>query len=149
MKYAPKSEETLAKEGLFPNGIYDAEIAEATERVSKSGNDMIQLKLNVFDDQGSMRSVFDYIVPSSNFGERKLRHAADAFGLVDEYESGKLKGEDFSNKSGKVEIGQSKPTDDYPMPKNIVTDYIGRGEATVMQEQKKSVKQELDDGIPF
>lgn len=150
--YKPKSEETLAKEGLFPSGVFDCEVAEAIDRPSKSGNAMITLKLNVFDDQGAMRTIFDYIVPSTNFGERKLRHASDAFGLMEKYEAGTVWADDFTNQVGKIEVGMSKPTPDYPLPKNIVTDYIGREEATAMQEEKpkkKAAKEELDDSIPF
>lgn len=150
--YKPKSETQLAAEGLFPSGIYDCEVAESIDRPSKAGNPMITLKLNVFDENGSMRTVYDCIVPSTNFGERKLRHASDAFGLMDKYEAGTIWADDFSNQMGKIEIGMSKPTPDYPLPKNIVTDYIGRDEATEMQEKKpakKAVKEEIDDGIPF
>jgi hypothetical protein len=152
--YKPKTEEQLAQEGLIPSGtVCDCEVAEAIDKPSKAGNPMITLKLNVFDENGAMRVVFDYIVPSTNFGERKLRHASDAFGLMDKYEAGTVWADDFMHQMGKIEIGQSKPTPDYPMPKNIVTDYIGREEATEMQEQKKTVKKssktDIDDSIPF
>jgi len=152
--YTPKTETQLAAEGLFPKAIYDVEVAEAIDKPSKAGNPMITLKLNAFNDAGEMKTIFDYIVPSTNFGERKLRHAAAAFGLMDKYEDGTLWADDFANQMGKAEIGQSKPTDEYPLPKNIVTDYIGRDEAMVIQEQKKpqpkkSTKEELSDNIPF
>lgn len=151
--YKPKTEAQLAEEGLFKPGVFDCEVAEAIDKPSKAGNPMVTLKLNVFDENGSLRSVYDYIVPSTNFGERKLRHAADAFGLLEKYEAGEIWADDFSNQMGKVEIGISKPTPDYPLPKNIVTDYIGREEATKMQDEtpkkKKTTKEELSDDIPF
>ena len=158
-RYTPKTEQELAEEGLIPSKtICDVEVAEAVDKPSKAGNPMITLKLNVFDDTGAMRAIYDYIVPSTNFGERKLRHAADAFGLMEKYEAGTVWAEDFLNQMGKAEIGQSKPTDEYPLPKNIVTDYIGRAEATVMQDDSrkkpmkkaaKATSEDLGDSIPF
>jgi|GEM_PF-6239553 len=157
-RYTPKTETEIAQEALIPSKtICDVEVAEAIDKPSKSGNEMITLKLNVFDADGDMRVVFDYIVPSTNFGERKLRHAADAFGLLEKYAEGTLWADDFVNKMGKAEIGQSKPTDEYPLPKNIITDYIGRAEATTMQDEKRkkavkkttSLKDELSDDVPF
>jgi hypothetical protein len=154
MKYQPKSEKQFAEEGLFPPGIYDVEVIEAIDRPSKAGKEMVTLKLVVFNDVGAQRTVFDYMTFGSNFGERKFRHAADCFGLIGLYETGDLSAADFQGKTGKAQIGQSKPTPQYPLPNNIIADYIGREEATVLQEKqgRKIVvadKTDLDDGIPF
>ena len=143
MAYTPKSEAQLADEGLTPEGIYDYEIVEAEEKLSKAGNDMYVLKLYIFDQNGIRRPLTDYIALGSNFGERKLRHAADASGILDIYESGDLCADSFIGKCGKVVIAKQEGTVEYPNPKNVVKDYVKREG----QPAKKAV--DLKDHIPF
>jgi hypothetical protein len=143
MAYTPKSEAQLADEGLTPEGIYDYEIVEAEEKLSKAGNDMYVLKLYIFDQNGIRRPLTDYIALGSNFGERKLRHAADASGILDIYESGDLCADSFIGKCGKVVITKQDGTVEYPNPKNVVKDYVKREG----QPAKKAV--DLKDHIPF
>lgn len=126
MTYTPKSEETLAKEGLLPDGTYDYEVADTSDKPSKKGKDMYTLKLHVFGDDGAAHVIYDYISLGNNFGERKLRHAADASNIIEIYESGKLKPSDFQGKTGKVIIKMQDGTADYPLPKNVVGDYVKR-----------------------
>lgn len=152
MPYVAKSEEQLAKEGLLPDGEYDFEVTATDDKPSKSGNEMFTLSLNVFGDDGNGHFVKDYIALGSNFGERKLRHAADACGLIAVYESGKLKAADFMGKSGKVKIKTQAGNADFPMPKNTVADYVKRtpGLDPVKAEHKAVAKQvEEEDSIPF
>ena len=151
MAYTPKTEDQLAKEGLMPNGVYDAEVVETSDKQSKKGNDMFTLKLRVFNDDGSSRFIYDYIVMGTNFGERKLRHAADACGLIDTYNAGSLTAGDFLNTSCKVEVAQQNGTPAYPTPKNIVSDYISREEAGFIKADAVKKVAEIDDGadIPF
>lgn len=154
MTYIPKTEETLAKEGLLPEGIYDFEVIETSDQPSKKGNDMFTLKLYVFDNDGSQRFIFDYIALGNNFGERKLRHAADACGLMDTYNSGKLTDRDFLNKCGKILLKQQNGTADFPMPKNIVSDYLSRDDSggAAHDAPAKPIKpagEIINDDIPF
>lgn len=148
MGYTPKTEEQLAKEGLLPDGEYDFEVAETSDKPSKKGNDMYTLKLHVFGDDGAPQIIYDYIALGNHFGERKLRHVANACGLIDIYNTGNLKPKDFMGKAGKVKIKQQDGTADYPLPKNVVSDYV-------MKPVKESVAtgalpQEVEgDDIPF
>lgn len=150
--YTPKTDEQLAKEGLLPAGAYDATCIETMDRPSKKGSEMITLKLQVFDPSGdSHKIIFDYIVLGSNYGERKLRHAASAFGLMDVYNGGVLKAEDFQDKSCRIDVKQQDGTADFPMPKNVVGDYLERDADAVVSVKKetKKVSEDLDDSIPF
>src|ERR1700727_1407017 len=104
MSYTPKSEEQLAREALQPDGIYDFEIISTSDKPSKNGNDMYTLKLLIWDANGDNFTLFDYIALGNNFGERKLRYAADACGIISIYESGDLKHTDFMNTKGKIEL---------------------------------------------
>lgn len=158
MSYTPKSEEQLAKEGLLPDGIYDYEVIQTDDKPSKKGNDMYTLKLLVWDDNGDNKTVYDYIALGNNFGERKLRHAADASGLLSIYEGGNLKPADFMNTKGRVEIKMQDGTADYPLPKNVVKDYVKRPQketaatGAIVDEVKKvfpGATSVADDEIPF
>ncbi len=148
MSYTPKSEEELAKEGLLQDGNYDFEVVDTSDKPSKKGNDMYTLKLHVFDTQGSARIVYDYIALGNNFGERKLRHAADACNLIEIYNSGNLKPSDFLNKAGKVQIKIQEGSADYPLPKNAVVDYLPR---TVKESVATGALPTAvdDDEVPF
>lgn len=145
--YTPKSEEQLAREGLMPDGIYDFEVVETRDKPSKAGNPMFTLKLHVFDSAGSTNVIYDYIVLGNNFGERKLRHAADACGIIDIYETGKMNESDFQGKCGKVEIKTQNGNDDFPLPKNVVRDYVKREPGQV--DKPKAVDAIADDEVPF
>ena len=153
--YTPKTEEQLATESLLPEGIYDATCIETSDKPSKKGNDMITLKLQIFHEDG-FRIVFDYIVFGNSFGERKFRHAANSFGLLAKYNLGKLNANDFQDKSCRVEIKQAKGNADYPNPKNVVSDYVGKDESVETKKVQKfnkpkqaTASEMIDDGVPF
>lgn len=146
--YTPKSEETLAKEGLLPEGEYDFEVVETSDKASKKGNPMTTLKLHVFGEDGGANIIMDYIALGNHFGERKFRHAAFACGLGAIYETGNLVSTDFQGKCGKVKIKQQEGNVDYPLPKNAVADYImlKDGEVAAVKPLPKDV---IDDEVPF
>lgn len=144
--YVPKTEDQLAKEGLLPEGIYDFEIIETSDRPSKKGNEMIMLKLCVFDTDGSQHYIFDYIVFGSNFGERKLRKAAEACGLMEIYDSGHLNDRSFFGATGKVLLKRQDGNGEFP-PKNVVGEYCPR-EAEAAPAPRSS-REITGDDIPF
>lgn len=148
MSYTPKTEDQLAKEGLLSDSEYDFEVADTSDKPSKKGNDMYTLKLNVFNTDGEAKTVYDYIALGNNFGERKLRHAADACGLLEIYGTGNLKPSDFMGKTGKVLIKIQEGNVDFPMPKNVVVDYVKRGEPETMATGALP-SEVVDDDIPF
>lgn len=148
--YTPKSEEQLVRESLLPDSIRDFEVAETDGKPSSKGNPMITLKLHVFDDEGNARIVMDYISLNSNFGERKFRHAADACGILEIYNTGSLTHTDFKGKTGKVSIKTQEGTKEYPNPKNVVHDYIKREEQPSSAQVATTTANVLeDDEVPF
>lgn len=154
MSYIPKSEEQLAKEGLLSDGVYQFEVVETSNKPSKKGKAMFTLVLHVFGQDEDPHVIYDYITLGSNFGECKLRHAADACRLIPVYETGNLKSSDFQGKTGQVVIKQQEGTPEYPKPKNIVVDYIKRPTVDTIETgalaPEEIVKSVLaDDGIPF
>lgn len=122
MKFSPKTEKEIAEEGLLPKGVYSFEITEAKDAVSSKGNDMITLKLKIFDNEGNSRGVItDYLMEAIAY---KLRHAAVVCGLGDAYESGELKAFDFENKMGEVKVDiQKDKAGQYP-DRNVIRDYV-------------------------
>ncbi len=151
MKFAPKTEKEVAEEGLLPRGEYGFEVVSAENKISRANNEMIELKLNIFDEHGDARSIFDYLLESM---ARKLRHAAEACGLLTEYESGDLDALDFVGKSGTLKIGiQKDKTGQYP-DKNVVTDYVRKAPVAHAAPSKIPTGllgegKPLDDEIPF
>lgn len=132
MKFQPKSEKQIAEEGLYPEGSYSFEISSAENKTSKSGNDMIQLKIKVYDNDGNFRFVDDYLLESMAY---KLRHAAFVCDLGDKYEAGDLDAFDFVGKTGNLSLKiQKDKKGEYP-DKNVVKDYIAPkdGEETIGQ----------------
>src|ERR1700743_397792 len=99
MKFTPKTDDQIVEDSLWPEGEYDFEVAYAEDKVSKNDNEMIALKIFVYNGAAESRSVFDYFLESMAF---KLRHPAYACGLGQEYEGGSLTAENFSGKSGKL-----------------------------------------------
>ena len=144
MKFAPKTEKEIASAGLWDKGTYAFEILEATDDLSKSsGKEMIKLKVKIFKDNGASQNVFDYLLPDSM--EYKLRHIAEACGLLADYEKGDLEAYQFVGKSGYAKVGISKDkTGAYP-DKNQINDYVVDG-----KPDPKTLKEALnDDSVPF
>lgn len=150
MSYQPKSDDQLDKEGLMQSQICDFEVKESTEGKSKSsGNEMITLALKVFDADGNVQTIWDYIVFGTNFGERKFKHAAKACGLLNEYNAGSLSYREFEGKTGKCEIDIQEAQNGYGA-KNVVKEYIekeGIGDEPVKKKPAEAAP--IDDEIPF
>lgn len=120
MQFTPKTEKEIAEDGLFPPGVYPFEIIGAENKISKKGNEMIELRLRVF--HGSEQTlIHDYLLESI---AHKLRHAAERLGLIREYNEGALDAADFHGKSGWAKISiQPDKTGAYP-DRNTVVDYV-------------------------
>lgn len=122
MNFKPRTEQELADMRLWKKGIYDFEIADAFEKESKTkGNPMIELKVKIIGADGATRVIADYLLEQR--GE-KLRHAAEACGLLDKYNSGSLTNVDFQHKRGKLKLGIEKDKTHTWPDKNVVLDYV-------------------------
>ena len=93
MTFEPKTEQEIAESKLWSKGEYGFEIVDASEKNSKtSGKPMIELKVKLYDGKGTGRTITDYLLAET---PEKLRHCADACGLLDKYNTGALSGGDF------------------------------------------------------
>jgi len=149
MKIDPKTEKELQEAMNFPAGTYDFEVIQADDKISKSGNEMIALKLRVFTEDGSPRFVNDYLLESSGV---KLRHFFECIGRIEAYNSGDAKAIDCEAGAGKVKIKIGKANGIYAA-KNEVADYIvpKEGEEVAPRKtQKEAVADTFEDEeIPF
>lgn len=121
MKFSPKTEKEVAEAGLFAPGTYGFQVVKSEDKLSKNGNEMIQLYLRVFNSEGGFVMVTDYLMEALAY---KLRHCAAACGLIEKYEAGELAAADFEDATGhlKLKIEKDK-TGQYP-DKNAVQDYV-------------------------
>lgn len=143
MKFQPRTAEEIAVANLLPEGEYDFTILDAENATSKSGNEMIKIKLCVFSNQKDVH-IFDYLLASF---ERKFRRACECLGVLDLYNKGEIDAEDFKGRSGKCKIGIKKQ-DDYD-PKNEVKDYVVDRSFKAPEEAPRATKDASGDNIPF
>jgi hypothetical protein len=152
MRVDPKSEKEIAADGLWPAGEYDFTVLKAEESVSSSGNSMATLVVQVFNEVGDTRNIYDYLVntPKAQF---KVRHFAASVGMLNQYESGNLEADEMVGKSGRLKLRITPEKDNYPA-KNTIVDYLPCDEKSPRKpvERKSSAPAamaDLDDDIPF
>lgn len=143
MRVTPRSEQELQESLVIPKGIYAFEVASAEDAVSKSGNEMIKLQLRIWDAQGKVHFIYDYLLDSLAF---KLRHFAEYTGLIEKYNMGGINAEDCLYKSGSVELMIQEAKDNYPM-KNAVKDYVKTDRSAKVSAPDVPFEDDLD--IPF
>lgn len=120
MNFVPRKEEELNTFEIFPKGEYDFTVVKADDGVSKVGNPMIKLALDIYAPNGKKSRVFDYLLESLAY---KLKHFCDTVGLSQEYESGIIVSDMCINRTGRCTIGiQHDKTGEYS-DKNVVRDY--------------------------
>lgn len=159
MQFQAKTEEELKAELLMPEGEYDFEVIEASDAVSKKGNDMIKATLKVFTPDGGFRLVTDYLMAKMAF---KLRHFCETTGMMDRYDAGDLQARHCEGRTGRVliQVDPERKSEDGSKtyaPKNSVGDYAkaaaGSGEASGKYRKANvegvSPAEDDGDGIPF
>jgi len=120
MNFQPRTEQEIQDAKLWKKGEYAFEVADATEKQSKAGNPMIELRLRITDGK-SARSISDYLLDET---AGKLRHAASACGLLDKYDHGSLSDSDFKGRRGRLVLGVEKDRAKVYPDKNVVIDYV-------------------------
>lgn len=143
MNFAPKTEEEIDEESLIPEGEWDFEVIVAKDKVSASGNDMIELKLKVWANPNE-RVMTDWILEKF---AHKLRHFCEATGLIDQYNSGSLVAEDCLGKTGRLIVGRSKNKQTGKLQASV-TDYVGESASGGRNPRLEQVALK-DDNIPF
>jgi hypothetical protein len=156
MRFVPKTETEIQAErdaalGVWPKGIYDFEIVHAEDKISAKGNEMIELSVHVFNADGVHKTVRDFLLESM---AHKLRHAAEACGLLVDYERGTIVAEKMIGKTGRCRLDIEKDKAGQFPDKNRIVDYEKPRVALGARSAPPPVRQptpagDIDDEIPF
>lgn len=159
MQFTPKSERQIRDALLLPPGEYDFEVVKAEDKVSKtSGNEMIELQLRIFHEDGSPRMVRDYLVSSM---ELKLNRFCRAVGLSEAYQDGNLTAYACEGVSGRCKLtiqaneqyGDQNSVKDYLVAKDEAespnTDRTKAVGVPAQQTANALSNRTPDDQIPF
>lgn len=145
---------------LLKEGEYDAVIASSQDKTSaNSGNPMMDMTVQVYDDEGRAHDVRDFLVFTKGM-MWKVIHFADSAGILKQYEEGKLCSEVAVGNRVRVKItieeGGEIPQDKlkgkplgskYP-DKNKVEDYIKKDDQKAVATKNAGVPFD-DDDIAF
>lgn len=121
MNWTPKTEEEVTAEELCPVGRQGFTVMAASEEVSKKGNFMYKLKLNVHGSDGFDYHIYDYLSP--NFSPVKFRHFFFAIGEGATYDAGTVHTEDLVGCEGFCEVGIEPARGGYKA-KAKINDYL-------------------------
>lgn len=140
MKYDPNAKQ----DAILPPGEYDATVVAAEERQSKSGNDMIELKLAVYDKDGTEYPVDDYLV-SSPRALWKLEKFCESAGLV--FGAGELTAIQTEGCNVRVNIGVEKRQGF--RDQNKVWDYLPKNGTTTRPVAPPIAAEYQDEDLGF
>ena len=148
--FTPMDDTQLQTAALIDAGIYDFEIRKAVRKVSKSGNDMAELHLLVWDKSGKDHMIFDYLVFANQpLNIKKIKHFCDTTGLSKEYENGSIP-EELEHLCGQVAVDiqaqKPKPEGGFYAAKNVVVDYVV-GNPAINKPPTDTAK--MFDDVPF
>jgi len=157
--YDVMSEQEAIEErfNLLKEGEYDAVISASLDKVSaNSGNPMMDITLQVFDEAGKARDVRDFLVFTKTM-MWKVIHFADSAGLLKPYEEGKLCSEVAIGNRVRVKITvaeggeipqdklKGKPSGSKYPDKNKVEDYIKKDDQKPLENKVEDDPFEDDD----
>ena len=131
-------------EQLCPKGKAPFTILEAEQVTSKSGKEMLKLKLNVHSDDGNDYHVYDYVSPE--FMAFKFRHFFYAIGAGQAYEAGTVDVDSLVGREGWCEVGHQKGKDGYKT-KESISDYLTESDKS--KPVPAPAKPDNTDDVPF
>lgn len=124
------SDDELPKNNFepLPDGEYDFQVKTATAKTSAKGNEMLELVLIVWDQDGKQRQVWDYLTATIEM-EHRIRHFCRATGLDEIYNTGNVSPADVAGASGRVILKTQDARTDRATGKtyearNVVRDYV-------------------------
>lgn len=155
MNFTPKSQEELALDRIWPDGVYPFTVQKSEDAVSKAGNPMIALEVRIYNPTGREKVLKDWLLPDNM---EKLSQFCRFAGIEDLYDSGNLTALDCENREGYVSIRTEKPKPGSQYgPKNVVHFYCPKPkdmpDAREMEPRRKKIENEMgvgeEDSIPF
>jgi|DEB0MinimDraft_6_1074348.scaffolds.fasta_scaffold02419_12 hypothetical protein len=136
MQFTPKKEEELGF-NVFPAGTYPFQVTSAEDKVSKSGNEMIELKLYASSSDGSTTVVRDWLLEAM---AAKLRHFCYGTGLGETYMNGSIDASFCQGVQGYVVLDRKPYTreDGTQGVKNVVKDYLKKDQWPASSKPKQA-----------
>ena len=141
---------------LLSDGDYQGVIKKATCKTSYSGNNMLELEVDIYDENGKVHPIKDFLVFTKSM-LWKVIHCTQSSGTFEQYEQKKLTPELLENKniiaSIRIQKGSEIPIErlngkpegsKYP-DKNVVLDYIKKEGFEVKQKEEDI----FDDDLAF
>lgn len=122
-------------------GVYPFTIVEAKDAISKSGNDMIVIDLEL----PQQTVIKDYIVANAAW---KLKQLCECVGAADLFDSGEITAEQLVGYQGHVAIEIQVDESGKYWPKNSVKKYLAEGERPAKKQAPKAATFE-DEDLPF
>lgn len=132
MRTTPRSEteaQKVSKRTLLKPGWHPARITEAIEKVSKAGNDTIELSVAVTHGETDERTFRDWLTDSP-LGAAKLRHCCASVGALEKFEAGEISQDDFPGHDVEVKLGIEKKRG-FP-DRNVIQDYRAASASSVV-----------------
>lgn len=121
MNFTPKSKNELRESMMLPDGEYDFEVEKAEDGVSKKDNEMVALTLKVWDANGKVQFVRDWLMDINERAQLKMLNFCETTGTMEAYNAGRVDAIVCQGLVGRVLIGHQN-SDDYG-PQNRVIDY--------------------------
>lgn len=144
---------------LLNDGMYPAVITKVNHKISPKGNNMYEVDLDVYDENGRGHFIRDYVVFTRSMSW-KVIHFADSTGTIAEYESKKFTPDLLLNKSCVVLIKtqqgaeipveklNGKPAGSRYPDKNVIQDYVKKCDQDKMNKASGS-DLPFNDDLPF
>lgn len=140
-----KENEVEQINSMFVVGECEFQIVFAEEKVSKAGNEMIKVVLDVWDSNGKKIKLYDYIVDIPTMAW-KVKHFCESIAV--DYEKGSFSAESIVMKGGKCVTHYRKEKMDDGSEREFVRvkDYIKNEKK---DEPHTNEQKSFDDDIPF
>lgn len=142
MQFTPKSEKEIYAPTYEP-GTYKFRVIDASEEISKKGNEMIKITLEVSDGVNAPTRVNDFIL-NIDKSHYKLLNFCKAIGKVSLYESGNIGVFDIKEQRGKANFHYEEYEGRHYLK---VKDYLEKKENTLANDEQQP--SDPDDDIPF
>lgn len=151
--FKPKTDEEIERMNLLSDGAYRFTVRNAVETVSKSGNPMVRLDLEIYGHDGGSTFITDYMVSSEKMAW-KIKHFCETLGLLEQYQKGMLDTPNLIRSEGYAQVVTEKRSE-YPA-RNKVKDYGKPKEKkanTILSPTKADPNNPLelkeDEDLPF
>lgn len=143
-------------ENLFP-GIAKFKVVHHQEKVSKAGNEMMVLQLEIMDCQLSFSFIYDYFVCTQGW---KIKNFLESCKCEDKFNTGNLEESDVLGLTGFCEIGVIEDKNGVYQPKMGIIRYVLEEEGVnlwcesskenhLAEQKNQQASTVFDDDIPF